>query len=1040
MNQNQLCWIKIDEKWEKGEIINKKDDNLVINIGDNNIEVKIFSDEILFRNTDKEDNCNNLIELIHLNEPSILNNICLRYKEDNIYTFNGNILIAINPFKKLDIYHDKNIKNYAINNFQNLLPHPFYIGKQSLENIKTGQNQTILVSGESGAGKTQTTKYLMNYITNISNKSIDNLENKILASNPILEAFGNAKTIRNDNSSRFGKFIKLLFKDNTLCGAEINTYLLEKIRITKLSNNERNFHIFYMLINGFTKEKKRKYHLDNILDYNYLKRSNIISRNDGVNDDEMFKELEESFNTLNFNEDEIDNIYKIVSAILQLGNVEKLDNILNNSYLINYCDLMGFPINNIINIFQYRYIEVNGETIEISNKQEDFIVIRDTLSQLIYCLLFEYLVKKINSSIKSESENFIGILDIFGFEVFKNNGFEQLCINYTNEKLQSIFNKFIFQLEQEEYIKEQIEWKDISYPDNLNIIKLFENKKGGLFGLLQEQCILKSGNDKGLYSLLVKNLDNKPNLFVNSRDKAYQRFTIEHYAGKVEYTVDNFIHKNRNKIETRFQDLINNGSEFIQQFNLDIFNQNDKGHKTKSLIYQFRNSLNDLLKIISSTRQHYIRCIKPNDVNTANNFDKSRVLEQLKYCGVLEAIKIARAGYPIRIKKKKFIDHFYTFMNNSNINLDINNIANFIEKSSEVEKNDYQLGNTKVFLKKHIYDELILRNRLLVNTKAIIIQKNILSWYYKSRWYKIKKLKTLIRLYKKYYIEKNRNATKIVCIYRSYYIRKQYINYKKRIILIQSIFRMNEGKKIFVKITNSIKLQSFIRMYFTKKDYLLLRDKHRYSKIIQRSFHKYKNRQLIFKKIKELLNINNRCALLEKMLEEERVAREQERVAREQERNAKEQERVTMSGQKFASKIKDIDNLGNNLENNFIENGEIILKHQKILDEKNAKIEALLNENNRLKNDRLKNDRLKNDRLENNSNNIINDNNLVNIPLVNSEINDVENETFINYEIANKMEQLYLQLSQAQEQLKNMKKNQIPKNKGFFDVIKGFFK
>ena len=251
---------------------------------------------------------------------------------------------------------------------------------------------------------------------------------------------------------------------------------------------------------------------------------------------------------------------------------------------------------------------------------------------------------------------------------------------------------------------------------------------------------------------------------------------------------------------------------------------------------------------------------------------------------------------------------------------------------------------------------------------------------------------------------------------------------------------MNRGKKLFIKIRNSIKLQSFIRMYFTKKDYLLLRDKHRYSKIIQRSFHKYKNRQLIFKKIKELLNINNRCALLEKMLEEERVAREQERVAREQERNAKEQERVTMSGQKFASKIKDIDNLGNNLENNFIENGEIILKHQKILDEKNAKIEALLNENNRLKNNRLKNDRLKNDRLENNSNNIINDNNLVNIPLVNSEINDVENETFINYEIANKMEQLYLQLSQAQEQLKNMKKNQIPKNKGFFDVIKGFFK
>lgn len=1002
MNQNQLCWIKINDLWEKSEIIGKKNNTLLVNYNGKTYEKDIFTDDILFRNSDKEDNCNNLIELIHLNEPSILNNVNLRYDEDNIYTFNGDILIAINPFKNLNIYSNDIINQYNNYSYDRLLPHPFYIGKKTLENIKNNENQTILVSGESGAGKTQTTKFLMNYITNISDKVIENLENKILASNPILEAFGNAKTIRNDNSSRFGKFIKLLFNENILCGAEIKTYLLEKIRITKLSENERNFHIFYMLVKSLPVDLKTKYFLQNVENYNYLNCSKVYSRTDGIKDEIMFDELQYSFKTLNFNEFEIDNIYKIISAILQLGNIDDVSDLENNDHLDKYCQLMDFPKNDIVNIFKFRYIEVNNEKIEIDNKQEDFIVIRDTLSQLIYCLLFEYIVDKINKSIKSDYSNFIGILDIFGFEVFENNGFEQLSINYTNEKLQSIFNKFIFQLEQEEYVKEKIEWKDINYPDNLEIVNLFENKKGGIFSLLQEQCILKSGNDKNFYNLLVKNLNEKSNFNVSPRDKSYQRFDIDHYAGKVQYTVENFIYKNRNQIEERFQNLIKNGSEFVSNFNLDIFSQDTKNLKTKSLIYQFRNSLNELLKIISSTRQHYIRCIKPNDNNIANNFDRLRVLEQLKYCGVLEAIKIARAGYPIRIKKQMFIDHFYTFMNNSKLNLHTDNIANFIETTSEVKKNDYQLGTTKVFLKKHIYDELILRNRVLVNSKSIVIQKNMLSWYYNLRWKKFLKVKKLVKFYRLYYQKKQNSVTKISSNYKSYSFRKKFLELKKKVIIVQSIFRMKRDTKKCNEIKNIIKIQSLIRYKIIAKKFKSQIMYYRASKKIQKFYRVYQNRQIILNNLKKMLDMNNRCMLLEKLLEEER--REKEALKNKE------------------SKLDLNDNFINHSNSGIIEEQkQLINEQQEILGKKNDLIAKLIDENSKLKVSQNKNTVNQEDHT------LVND------------INSETTEIYINYEIANKMENLYLQLSQAKEELSKMKKNKSRKNRGFMDIVKGWF-
>ena len=532
----------------------------------------------LFLRNEEDKFCNNLINLTYLNEPTVLNNILFRYSNDEIYTFNGDILIAVNPFKKIPIYSNEIIKHYTNKDFDVLEPHPYFISKKAIKQLTSNnENQSILVSGESGAGKTQTTKFILNYISSISNDNND-LSNKILSSNPILEAFGNAKTIRNDNSSRFGKFIRVLFdENNNLIGANIDTYLLEKIRVTHVESKERNFHIFYLMLKGLTNETKKNLLLTKINDYDYL-NSSTTERNDNVSDITQMDNLLVSFKQLNFDPECVNNIFKVMSAILNLGNVQTNIDIFNNVFFNNFCCLLDIPIQIATDFFCNKYIKIGSETIKKEIREDEFIILKDTFVQILYSLIFDFIVLKINNVLSNNGSNFIGILDIFGFEVFKNNGFEQLCINYTNEKLQNLFNTFIFEVEQKEYEKEEIDWKLIQYPNNSNVIFMFEQKSIGFFPLLVEQCILKQGNDKMFYNSLIKNIDNN-NFEISTKNMMKDLFKIKHYADDVTYTCKDFIYKNRNQIDPRIKILINNGFDFLKKLDLKKVNLNSTNLK-----------------------------------------------------------------------------------------------------------------------------------------------------------------------------------------------------------------------------------------------------------------------------------------------------------------------------------------------------------------------------------------------------------------------------------------------------------------------------
>ena len=801
-------WFYNNDDWIKATLNHTINDNYIVNYQDKTLTInKKF---VHIRNHDDIDTSDNLIDIPHLNEPSILNGISIRYINDTIYTYTGNILIAVNPFKFIDIYSDKFIDKYKNSN-NNLKPHAYKIAYNSFRNLTTfNKNQSILISGESGAGKTHTTKVIMNFLTKLSgNNSI--IEKKIIDSNPILESFGNAKTIRNHNSSRFGKFIKLLYSDDyKLIGASINSYLLEKIRIIHQNENERNFHIFYQLMAGLTSEQKNKYFL------NY--KFNILNFVDDDNLDDLldFNNTINAFHILNFSDSDIDNIFKITSAILNLGNVQFNNNkIIDISYVNNVSSLLNTNPDLLIEALCFKNLDVGDESYKIDLKQNECIYARDCLSMTLYQNMFNWIVNKINLSLETKSSKFIGILDIFGFESFKQNNFEQLCINYTNENLQQQFNKYVFKLEQIEYEKEKINWEMIQFPDNQKCLDLIHSKNG-IFKMLDEECMLPKGSDSSFNRKLNKKFYNHP-FFSTKKINADQFLGIKHYAGEIFYSTKLFCNKNMNLISPEIFNFIKS-INFPQTF----CNDNDINFsriKLKSVVHNFKTQLNILLKSIDLTDTHYIRCLKPNDLNKPNIFDRKLITSQLRYCGVLEAIRVARAGYPIRFKFSDFIDRYRVI--DSNPDLNSNQILNLLDK------NRFQLGLTKIFLKNdsYILIEEIRKNKL--NLIAKLIQKNIRMFLqfkkYKFILNKIIILQNFNRIIISKNIllnlKKNKFALLLQTNFRSFVIRNKYLNILSSIKIIQKIFRnFSLNKKKFY----SIVIQKYYRSYIIKKKYLNL--------------------------------------------------------------------------------------------------------------------------------------------------------------------------------------------------------------------------
>ncbi|MQL71295.1 hypothetical protein Taro_003629 [Colocasia esculenta] len=761
-----------------------------------------------------------MTKLAYLHEPGVLQNMKSRYEMNEIYTYTGSILIAVNPFRRLPHLYDSHMmQQYKGADFGELSPHPFAVADASYRlMISEGRSQSILVSGESGAGKTESTKLLMRYLAYMGGRAGAEgrtVEQQVLESNPVLEAFGNAKTVRNNNSSRFGKFVEIQFDQRwKISGAAIRTYLLERSRVCQVSDPERNYHCFYMLcaappevyllcshvIFAIAKrcssnckclmmsyhQEVARYRLGNPRSFHYLNQSNCYEL-DGVDDSKEYMETRRAMDIVGISSEEQDAIFRVIAAILHLGNVEfskgkEMDSSEPKDekslfHLKTAAELFMCDAKALEDSLCKRVIVTRDETITKDLDPASAVLSRDALAKIVY----SRLVNKINSSIGQDPESkvLIGVLDIYGFESFKTNSFEQFCINLTNEKLQQHFNQHVFKMEQEEYTKEEIDWSYIDFIDNQDVLDLIEKKPGGIIALLDETCMLPRTTHETFAQKLYQAFKNhkrfsKPKL-------ARSEFTICHYAGDVTYQTQLFLDKNKDYVVAEHQALLNaSHCPFVAGLFPPLSEESSKS-KFSSIGSRFKQQLQALMETLSGTEPHYIRCVKPNNLLKPAIFENHNVLQQLRCGGVMEAIRISCAGYPTRRTFDEFIDRF-GILASEVLDGSCDEATAAKRLLEKVNLKGYQIGKTKVFLRAGQMAELDAQRSEVLGRSANIIQRKV----------------------------------------RSYLARRWFVSLRKSAIQIQSICRGELSRLLYERMRReaaSLKIQTCLRMYLARKAY-----------------------------------------------------------------------------------------------------------------------------------------------------------------------------------------------------------------------------
>uniref|UniRef100_A0A7S3V0U3 Myosin motor domain-containing protein n=1 Tax=Aplanochytrium stocchinoi TaxID=215587 RepID=A0A7S3V0U3_9STRA len=759
-----------------------------------------------------------LTKLPDLHRPALLHALNSRYEKNKIYTYTGLILLAVNPFKELNLYGKKQMSPYMNSQLGDILPpHAYATAHRAFLSMleKNGRNQSILVSGESGAGKTVTTKIVMDYLTKISQRGQNQTSGggdiceKVLQTNPLLESLGNAMTRRNDNSSRFGKLIQIKFEEgkSRLIGASIDTYLLEKARVVRQGSGERNFHIFYELLAGATDQQKREWNTDLCEDSRLLCNEGI--RRSDITDKEQFKKTLQAMDVVGLSSQERSRIFKVVMAILHLGDINFEETFINgeegtvisslcNESKASLCKLLEVDADKLEPSLCTRIISARGhETKKLHNlKQAEEA--RDALCMGLYERLFLWTVWRVNQSVQTVNfkptgadrlknkggynhMNTISCLDIFGFEVFDKNSFEQVCINYANEVLQQLFNEYVFKLEQKFYEAEGINWKVISFPDNHETISMIEGKPMGLLQLVDEECLFPGGNDATLHEKMYNNLRGRYKTFTIDDDtqREHQLFSVKHFAGLVEYHTDEFCAKNKNELRQEAIEFVRSSTDSLikillppdaatasgaasaeyfsklsreegkkkRRNNKPDNNNNDRSrvHKTQKLQQRtvgayFKDQLLEAMNFLRASEPHFIRCIKPNDFNIADEMDRERTIEQLSYSGVLEAIRISKAGYSSRFTHSEFGIRFRCFYKGKLKAKKKNDYKNIciaiLNEAGLVQYDDWQVGHTKVFLRTEGYSKLESKKRERLYGSAAIIQKNVRIYLLKMTLYR----------------------------------------------------------------------------------------------------------------------------------------------------------------------------------------------------------------------------------------------------------------------------------------------------------------
>ncbi|GCC19991.1 hypothetical protein chiPu_0018664 [Chiloscyllium punctatum] len=863
-----------DEVWQSAEITKdykKGSDVLFLQLEDGTeLEYPVDPVKIQLpplRNPDILVGENDLTALSYLHEPAVLHNLKVRFVDSKlIYTYCGIILVAINPYKEIPIYGDAIIHAYSGQNMGDMDPHIFAVSEEAYKQMaRKNRNQSIIVSGESGAGKTVSARYAMRYFATVSKSSSKAcVEDKVLASNPITEAIGNAKTTRNDNSSRFGKYTEISFNNQyRIIGANMRTYLLEKSRVVFQAENERNYHIFYQLCASADRPEFKHLKLAPAENFSYVNMGgNTVI--DGINDQTDFIETQKTFSLLGLNKDFQMDIFKVLAGILHLGNVgikavgdDKSSVKRDDDHLKVFSELLGIKLEEMAHGLCHRKIATTSDTVIKPMTKGQAINARDALAKHIYAHLFSCIVDHINKALQfsGKKHTFIGVLDIYGFETFDVNSFEQFCINYANEKLQQQFNLHVFKLEQDEYMKEDIPWALIEFNDNQPCIDLIEAKMG-ILELLDEECLLPQGTEENWLQKLQNNYLNKNPLFEKPRMSS-KAFIILHFADKVQYECDGFLEKNR---DTLYEELINVLKKSKLSLLADFFQENEqstgslksnikvrparpgfksfnKQHRT-TVGSKFRNSLHLLMDTLNATTPHYVRCIKPNDLKLQFEYDSKRVVQQLRACGVLETIRISAQSYPSRWTYFEFFSRYRILMSQQDLALDDKKqICKEVLKHLIQDPNQYQFGKTKIFFRagQVAYLEKLRADKL--RAASVTIQKNLRCWIQRKKFLKMKRAAIIIQQYVRgeravrrvlnaAILKQSWAAVIIQKHWRRFSVSRHYRLILKAIIKVQSFTRGWLARRQYKKMLQDQKalvIQKHVRAWLVRRRYQSIR-------------------------------------------------------------------------------------------------------------------------------------------------------------------------------------------------------------------------
>ncbi|XP_027004193.2 unconventional myosin-XV [Tachysurus fulvidraco] len=758
---------------------------------------------MLYRDRAEEDGIEDMTQLEELHEAAVLFNLQKRFERELIYTYIGSILVAVNPYKMYNIYGTDMVLQYKGHVLGENPPHLFAIANAAYTKMMDAkQNQCIIISGESGSGKTEATKLVLRYLTAIQHKR--NITQQILEAAPLLESFGNAKTVRNDNSSRFGKYIEIFLEEGVISGAITSQYLLEKSRIVFQAKDERNYHIFYEMLAGLPSQQKQSLYLQEAETYYYLNQGGNCEIT-GKSDGEDFRRLLGAMDILHFNPEDQNGIFRILSSILHLGNVfferyetdsREMVSVVSAQEIRVVAELLQISPEALQKSITYKVTDTMREKIYTPLSVESAVDARDAVAKILYSLLFNWLTDRINTLVYPMNETLsISILDIYGFEDLSFNSFEQLCINYANEYLQFFFNRVIFREEQEEYRREEIPWDEVYYNDNQVCIDLISAKPHGILRILDDQSGFPQATDHTFLQKCHYHHGHNPLYF--KPKMPLPEFAIKHFAGKVTYQVHKFLDKNYDQVRQEVLDLFMQSknkmvsnlftsySETINQQKTHVRKNSTvtRRYQPSTVAAKFQVSLLELVEKMERCNPFFVRCMKPNHNKEPGVFDMDLVSTQLRYSGILDTIRIRRQGYPIRILFDVFLFRYKSLLGLKQAPPATGeSCVIMLRKLCPVRPGAFEVGITKLFLKEDIYYTLESKRDRVRHVAALTLQRYTRMFFVRKR-----------------YVAFRMKIIRLQAHCRGYLIRKHYVKMRVSLVRFRSVVHMYVNQKRYIK-------------------------------------------------------------------------------------------------------------------------------------------------------------------------------------------------------------------------------------------------